>query len=61
MDTKTTATSSKSKTTTSSQGTTVDAYKITITWDYKEDFGYENNAKMIIIKENKKLYIVEMD
>ena len=54
MDTKTTATSSKSKTTTSSQGTTVDAYKITITWDYKEDFGYENNAKMIII-------IVEMD
>ena len=61
MDTKTTATSSKSKTTTSSQGTTVDAYKITITWDYKEDCGYENNAKMIIIKENKKLYIVEMD
>lgn len=38
-----------------------DAYKVTIEWDYKEDLGYETSAKMIIVKENKKLYIVEMD
>lgn len=37
------------------------AYKVTISWDYKEDFGYETEAKMIIVKEDKKLYIVEMD
>lgn len=37
------------------------AYKVTISWDYKEDFGYENEAKMILVKEDKKLYIVEMD
>lgn len=62
-DTKTTTTSSKSKskTTTRVAGTTVDAYKVTISWDYKEDFGYEKEANMIIIKEDKKLYIVEMD
>ncbi len=62
-DTKTTTTSSKvkSKTANKNVGTTVDAYKVTITWDYKEDFGYENNANMIIIKKDKKLYIVEMD
>ncbi len=62
-DTKTTTASSKSKykTTTKNVGETVDAYKVSITWDYKEDFGYENNANMIIIKEGKKLYIVEMD
>ncbi len=38
-----------------------DAYKITIKWDYKEDLGYETEANMIIVKEGKKLYIVEMD
>lgn len=61
-DTKTiTSSKSKSKTANKSIGTTVDAYKVTITWDYKEDFGYEKSANMIIIKEGKKLYIVEMD
>lgn len=62
-DTKTTTKSSKSKYKTEDKnvGETVDAYKVTISWDYKEDFGYENNANMIIIKEDKKLYIVEMD
>lgn len=38
-----------------------DAYKVTIEWDYKEDLGYETSAKMILVKDNKKLYIVEMD
>lgn len=37
------------------------AYKVTISWNYKEELGYENSANMIIVKENKKLYIVEMD
>lgn len=37
------------------------AYKVTISWDYKEDLGYEKDAKLIIVKEDKKLYIVEMD
>lgn len=57
-DNKTTTSSSK---TTISKGTQVDAYKVTISWDYKEDYGYEKEANMIIIKEDKKLYIVEMD
>lgn len=37
------------------------AYKVTISWDYKEDYGYEKEANMIIVKDDKKLYIVEMD
>ena len=57
---KTSTTTSKIKTTTS-KGTTVDAYKVTISWDYKEDLDYEKEAKMIIIKDGKKLYIVEMN
>ena len=57
-----TTTSSKTKRkTTTSKGKEVDAYKVTISWDYEEDYGYEKEAKMIIIKEGKKLYIVEMD
>ncbi len=38
-----------------------DAYKVTISWDYKEDLGYETEANMILVKEENKLYIVEMD
>lgn len=53
-------TTSKTKTTTS-KGTQIDAYKVIISWDYKDDYGYEKEANMIIIKEDKKLYIVEMD
>ena len=58
----TTTTSSKSKVrTTTSKGREVDAYKVTISWEYEEDLGYEKEANMILIKENNKLYIVEMD
>ena len=67
-DTKTTTTTTtkrrsyKKTATTTVSGTTVDAYKVTISWAYKEDLGYEKEAKMIIIKDdNNKLYIVEMD
>lgn len=38
-----------------------DAYKVSISWDYVTDYGYEKEANMIIIKDDKKLYIVEMD
>lgn len=45
-----------------SDKTTADnAYKVTISWNYIEDLGYEKEAKMILVKENEKLYIVEMD
>ncbi len=37
------------------------AYKVTISWSYKQDLGYESNANMIIVKQDKKLYVVEMD
>lgn len=37
------------------------AYKVSISWDYVEDLGYEKEASMIIVKQDKKLYIVEMD
>ncbi len=37
------------------------AYRVTINWSYKEDLGYETEANMIIVRENNKLYIVEMD
>lgn len=37
------------------------AYKVTISWNYKEDLGYEKETKMILVKEDKKLYIVEMN
>ncbi len=41
--------------------TTENAYKVTISWSYKKDLGYETEATMILVKEDKKLYIVEMD
>lgn len=37
------------------------AYKINISWNYKEDLAYEKEAKMILVKENEKLYIIEMN
>lgn len=61
-DLKTTTTSSRYKrNNTPVTGTTYDAYKVTISWEYEEDLGYETEAKMIMIKDDKKLYIVEMN
>lgn len=37
------------------------AYKVTISWIYEEDLGYETETKMILVNENNKLYIVEMN
>jgi hypothetical protein len=35
------------------------AYKILLKWEYEIDFGYEKEAQLIIIKDNKQLFIVE--
>lgn len=40
---------------------TIDAYRVTIKWSYKNETDYEKEAKMILIKHDKKLYIVEMN
>lgn len=37
------------------------AYKVTISWIYEEDLGYETETKMVLVNENNKLYIVEMN
>ena len=60
-DKTTTTTTKRYKTITSKKGTTIDAYKVNITWDYSEDLGYEKEANIIIIEKENKLYIVEMD
>lgn len=41
--------------------TSEDAYKVTIAWDYTSNLGYEKEAKMILVKDENKLYIVEMN
>ena len=43
------------------QTTDENAYKVNIKWNYKEDLGYEKEANMILVNEDKKLYIIEMD
>lgn len=37
------------------------AYKVTINWSYKKDLGYETQAKLMLVKKDNKLYIVEMN
>ena len=56
-----TSTTSKKTKTTKVKGTQVNAYKVNISWDYEEDLGYQTSANLILIKEDKKLYIVQMD
>lgn len=38
-----------------------DALKVSISWDYEEDLGYEDETIITIIKKDDKLYIVEMN
>lgn len=40
---------------------TKDGYLITINWEYIEDLGYDKEAVIKIIKEDKKLYIIEQE
>lgn len=35
------------------------AYKVSIKWSYKKDYGYEDSKDIILIKKENKLYIVE--
>ncbi len=37
----------------------LDGYKITLDIEYEEDLGYDNKAEIIVVKEDKLLYIVE--
>lgn len=37
----------------------VDAYSVTISWNYLEDLGYDKKAVIKIVQEEEKLYIVE--
>lgn len=62
VDTNISTTASKSKTkTTKLKMIEVPAYKVNISWDYKEDLGYQTSAILTLIKEDKKLYIVQME
>ena len=62
IDKNVSTTTIKSKTrTTKQKGVEVPAYKVNISWDYKEDLGYQTDAVLTIIKEDKKLYIVQME
>lgn len=46
-----------------SYGDTTDdeAYQVKLSWTYQEDMGYEKEATLILVHEDKKLSIVEMD
>ncbi len=37
------------------------AYEVSLSWEYKKDLGYESSTKLIIVHENNKLAIVQMD
>ena len=36
-----------------------ESYKLDVSWNYKEDLGYQKSSKFIIIKDGNKLYLVE--
>ena len=38
--------------------TTVNGYKVNISWKYEEEYGYDSNAVLILIQENEKWGIV---
>ena len=38
-----------------------DAYLINISWEYEEDMGYQNSAKITLIKDDEMLYIVKSE
>ena len=39
--------------------TEYDAYVVTLSWEYKQDLGYEKKLKVTLIKDNGKLFIVK--
>jgi hypothetical protein len=38
-----------------------DAYEVTATWTYKEDLGYQTTATFILVHENSKISIAQLD
>lgn len=40
-------------------GKSYDAYEVSLNWEYKEDYGYDTEATLILIKDSEKLYVVE--
>lgn len=38
-----------------------ESFELNISWNYKEDLGYEKESNLVIIKDGSKLYIVESD
>lgn len=43
----------------SKSGEKFDSYEVELTFDYKEDLGYDTKATVILIKQDNKLYVVE--
>lgn len=41
--------------------TTYESFEIIVSWEYTEDLGYDDSAKIIMIKEEKKLSIVSYE
>ncbi len=38
-----------------------EAYAVNVTWEYVQDLGYETSTKIIIVREDKILSIIELD
>lgn len=38
-----------------------EAYEVNVTWEYVKDLGYETSTKIIIVREDKILSIIELD
>jgi hypothetical protein len=37
----------------------LDSFIVTLNWEYEKDLGYDKEATITLIKENKKVYVVE--
>ena len=38
-----------------------EAYKVTLTWTYKKDLGYQTKATLIVVKDNEKFSVAKMN
>ena len=38
---------------------TYDSYVVSLKWDYEKDLGYDKEGSVIVIRDDKKLYVVE--
>ena len=37
----------------------LDAYEVTLNWEYEKDLGYDKNGVVTLVKKDKKVYVVE--